>query len=97
MITNKKSVSRLLCVVLAFMLLFSVAFIVTEAGHSCVGDGCAVCRQLAACGKVLAGGGTVQAAHFAALLAVFCTLSAFGEVNFKNADTLISLKVKLSD
>ena len=43
----------LLAVVLAFVMLSSVAFIAAEAGHDCTGADCAICHQIHVCENLL--------------------------------------------
>ena len=43
----------LLAVVLAFVMLSSVAYIAAEAGHDCTGADCAICHQIHVCENLL--------------------------------------------
>lgn len=87
-----------LAAVLAFVMLFSVAYIAEEADHDCTGVGCAVCHQINACENLLkslglAGVGTAAAA--AGVYTLCQVISACTELI--RAFTLVSLKVKLSN
>ena len=88
----------LLAVVLAFVMLSSVADIAAEAGHDCTGADCAICHQIHVCENLLQ---SIRLAGFAAAAAaairyVLCrSLSSCTEA--ARAFTLVSLKVKLSD
>ena len=42
----------LLAIVLAFVMLSSVAYIAAEAGHDCTGADCAICHQIHVCEKL---------------------------------------------
>ena len=88
----------LLAVVLAFVMLSSVAYIATEAGHDCTGADCAICHQINVCENLLKSIGLAgsAAAAAAAIRYVLCRiLSSCTEV--ARTFTLVSLKVKLSD
>ena len=87
-----------LAAVLAFVMLFSVAYIAEETDHDCTGVNCAVCHQINACENLLkslglAGFGIVAAAVGAYTLCR--VISACTELI--RAFTLVSLKVKLSN
>ena len=83
---------------LVFVLLFSLFFIVAEAGHDCVSDDCAICRIVAVAEDVL---------KKTALL--FCALVLLAAVCFSSEKALpvfaaaspsfnpVLLKVKLSN
>ena len=43
----------LLAIVLAFVMLSSVAYIAAEAGHDCTGADCAICHQIHVCENLL--------------------------------------------
>ena len=73
----------LLAIVLAFVMLSSVAYIAAEAGHDCTGADCAICHQIHVCENLL------KSIGLAGFLSS-CTEAA-------RAFTLVSLKVKLSD
>ena len=85
----------LLAVVLAFVMLSSVAYIAAEAGHDCTGADCAICHQIHVCENLLQSIGLAGSAA-AAIRYVLCRiLSSCTEA--ARAFTLVSLKVKLSD
>ena len=56
----------LLAVVLAFVMLSSVAFIAAEAGHDCTGADCAICHQINVCENLLKSIGLAGSAAAAA-------------------------------
>ena len=87
----------LLAVVLAFVMLSSVAYIAAEAGHDCTGADCAICHQIHVCENLLKSIGLAGSATAAAAIRyVLCRiLSSCTEA--ARAFTLVSLKVKLSD
>ena len=89
----------LLAVVLAFVMLSSVAYIAAESDHECTGvDCCAICHQINVCENLLksielAGS---AAATVAAILYILCRIiPSCTEV--ARTFTLVSLKVKLSN
>ena len=56
----------LLAVVLAFVMLSSVAYIAAEAGHDCTGADCAICHQINVCENLLKSIGLAGSAAAAA-------------------------------
>ena len=88
----------LLAVVLAFVMLSSVAYIAAEADHDCTGVDCAICRQINACENLLKSIGLTgsAAATAAAILYILCRIVSSCP-KIARAFTLVSLKVKLSD
>ena len=84
----------LLAVVLAFVMLSSVAYIAAEAGHDCTGADCAICHQIHVCENLLQSIGLAGSA--AAIRYVLCRI-LFSCTEAARAFTLVSLKVKLSD
>ena len=82
----------LLAVVLAFVMLSSLAYIAAESDHDCTGADCAICHQINVC-ENLAGS---AAATVAAILYILCRIiPSCTEV--ARTFTLVSLKVKLSN
>ena len=49
MAKNKRMLAVLLAVTLVAVMLLSTAFLVEEAHHDCVGDGCQICLQMNIC------------------------------------------------
>ena len=87
-----------LAAVLAFVMLFSVAYIAEEAGHDCTGVNCVVCHQINACENLLKSLGLAGFAIVAAAAGAYTlcrVISACTELI--RAFTLVSLKVKLSN
>ena len=86
----------LLAVVLAFVMLSSVAYIAAESDHDCTGVDCAICHQIGVCENLLKSLGLAGAATVAAILYILCRIiPSCTEV--ARTFTLVSLKVKLSD
>ena len=88
----------LLAVVLAFVMLSSVAYIAAESDHDCTGVDCAICHQINVCEHLLKSIGLAgsAAATAAAILYILCRIiPSCTEV--ARTFTLVSLKVKLSD
>lgn len=93
---------RVLVFVMAVSLLFLVTFaafyIGSEINHDCIGDNCPICCQVNMCESTVksisSGIGTIAPA-VATLVFLILDVSADPEVRL--FDTLVSLKVKLSD
>ena len=93
------------CVALALLICFLVAvlsaevFVITQAGHDCVGDGCPVCAQIASVEGVLA---QVKAALGGAIFVV-PLLFAFALVLWKlisaelRFSTLVAVKARMNN
>lgn len=93
-----RMIASFLAVSAAFLMLFSVFFIASEAKHDCCGESCPICFQLDACGT------TLKSVHAAGTVLLLMTAAQF----FYDAVTvsvnrpvqnisLVTLKVKLSD
>ena len=88
----------LLAVVLAFVMLSSVAYIAAESDHDCTGVDCAICHQINVCENLLKSIGLAgsAAATVTAILYILCRIiPSCTEV--ARTFTLVSLKVKLSN
>ena len=84
----------LLAVVLAFVMLSSVAYIAAESDHDCTGVDCPICHQINICENLLKSIGLAGSA--AAILYILCRIiPSCTEV--ARTFTLVSFKVKLSD
>lgn len=88
--------SMLMAGIIAFALLFSVAFITVEANHDCSGDNCPICQQINTCQNILDGIALAGAAagFVAALLHILYKLILPYTEDIPKI-TLVSLKVKL--
>ncbi len=97
MISPKRSASALALLV-AFIMLFSVLFIVLEADHDCCGEGCAICVQIRVCEDLIRNLLT-PALLVAAARCLFALIHVFADADCcaVHPRTLIALKVKLSD
>lgn len=98
MTKKKRIVSLVLAVTVLFVVLYSTFYIAAEADHDCVGDNCPICYQIRVCQNTLKN--VALAAHAAAFTTavayILCSvISACAEI--KQSDTLVSLKVKLSN
>ena len=85
-------------VVVAFVMLSSVAYIAAESDHDCTGVDCAICQQINVCDALLKSIGLAgsAAATVAAILYILCRIiPSCTEV--VRTFTLVSLKVKLSN
>ena len=88
----------LMCVILTAVILLSSFYIVEEAHHDCTGQNCPICHEIQLCVQFL---NTVGGAAIIVVVAFFTVreflivLPLFDHVCQNN--TLVSLKVKLSD
>ncbi len=94
---KKRAVAVLTAFVLVLALLSPVFFVISEANHDCTGIACRICEQICVCMHFMDGAvrsfcrpAAVRSLVAAALCV--CALSVFQKPN-----TLIRLKVKLSD
>ena len=88
----------LLAVVLAFVMLSSVAYIAAESDHDCTGVDCAICHQISVCENLLKSLGLAGAA--AAISAAFTYTVCRAILPCAETSgtlTLVALKVKLSN
>ena len=88
----------LLAAAVLFVMLNSALFIAAEADHDCAGEHCRICFQLRVCHNALK---TLSLAASAAALAVTLSYtlccSVFACAAASPSNTLVSLKVKLTD
>ena len=90
----------LLMVCVTIVLVLSTVFVVTHIDHTCTGEGCETCHQIAICVAIThqlseaTAGGAVGVC--CAALIVFCHLLTSVASN-RNSKTLILLKVRLND
>ena len=93
-----KITALLMSLALLIAVLLSAFYIADETNHSCIGDHCPICHEMELCETVLTSIGT---AFFTALSICFgvqflrITADVFS--SFLPSETLITLKVKLSD
>lgn len=96
--TDKKRTAKLLITLFVIAMLLSAFYMASEAEHDCQGDNCTVCCNIAICKNALKYAFTALSTGmfiFAALYFVF--IASKRSICFCAADTLVSLKVKLSD
>lgn len=95
---HRKIIALWLCITVLFTMLFSVSFIAYEAEHECVKTDCDICALVSNCEEILKAmtdSGTKSAFAAVLFLAFVCV---FAKVrSFVHSDTLVSLKVKLSN
>lgn len=95
---NARLTALTLAAILAAVMLFSVLFVAAEADHDCSGEDCAVCFQINICVKTLES--CTRAVASAAVAAFVCAAAAVSVCACMAAaenDSLVTLKVKLSD
>ena len=98
--TNRKRITALLlCIGLVFALAVSSAFIAHEAGHSCSGEDCPICRMIAVNVNLLRTIGLavlLLLALFALLLGRFAHRDR-QRLCLPASGTLVSWKIRLND
>ena len=88
----------LLAIVLAFVMLSSVAYIAVRSDHDCTGVDCAVCHQISTCENLLRSLGLAGAAAAITAAFIYTLCKAVLPCTETNGTlTLVSLKVKLSN
>ena len=93
-----KKAAIMLSVLLAFVMLFSLFFVIAEAGHDCTNEDCPICRILAVVEdtlKKMLPALCAAAVTAAAMLAVTALRGSF--IHAVSFPTPVLLKVKLSD
>ena len=95
---KQRIVSIAAALMLIISLVSSVTFSAVEANHDCIGESCPICIQIKGCENTLKNLVFTVSGCKAALAVVFfvCLIVKKAYTVFC-ADTLISLKVKLSD
>lgn len=95
---KRRMIAAVMCLALLLVMVFSAAYIVIEATHNCIGDGCPICHEIQICQQVLNTVGTALVRVAVSLGALFLLVAPVHTL-FRAAKvvTLISLKVKLSD
>jgi len=96
--TKPKRFASVLALLVAFVMLFFVLFFVLEADHDCCGEDCAVCARILFCEDLLRNI-LISIALVSAALCFSAPLRVFADSDccLIYPDTLIALKVKLSD
>ena len=88
----------LLAVTIPVIMLYSAFFVGAEADHDCVGEGCQICYQVDACQNTLK---SLSLAVCVTAVAVAFTYTLCRCISlcmdYAQRDTLVSLKVKLSN
>ena len=97
--TKKTRITALLLAAAVLtVMLCSAFYLALEAGHDCIGDGCAICCQIAVCRNVLK---KLSLSVCAAAFAVAFTYTLCRDVSACadciHCNSLVALKVKLSD
>ncbi len=98
MTKKNRILASILAVAFVIVMLFSVCFIVAESNHICIGEDCPICYQISICENTLK---TIGLAGFEiGVTALSLSLTAVSPCSVRLAsltDSLVSLKVKLSD
>ncbi|MCD7845814.1 MAG: hypothetical protein LUG57_08205 [Oscillospiraceae bacterium] len=97
MTRKHRAAALLMALVLGLVMLLSALYIIENADHDCVGDGCPVCERIAASETMLRSVTLAAAAVTAALVFLSCALTACVGRGFRCFHTPVSLKVKLSN
>lgn len=97
MTTKKRILAGIIAVAVVFVMLFSAAFIVHEADHDCIGDGCPTCYQISVCISTLKMlSYAVVAVAVAAVLRHFACVQPIIRPICLLKITLVARKVKLT-
>ncbi len=95
---TKKRRLAVFAVLLAVMMLFSALYIVLEANHDCQGEDCAICLQICACLNLLQNLSLALSLLAAAAIFLISAEEIGKRLSYAyQSDSLITLKVKLSD
>ncbi len=95
----KRLMAFVLIFTYAFVMLFSVSYIVSRSDHDCTDEDCAVCDIIGVCKNALSSFTSSFASPHFKMAALSVVLLVLCEISLKaqEKDTLVSLKVKLSD
>ena len=95
--SRNRALSLMVLVVFSLVIFSSSLFIIVHADHSCCGENCSVCIELAECHNALHPLGTAFAAALTLLLILLVVSELEGAVTGTHSKhtTLISLKVEL--
>ena len=98
MAKQKRIAAALIAAAMLLVLPGAALFLIEEAGHDCIGEGCPICFQMGVCQNVLKGFTLVLCALVLAAAvrrALYGYIGAW--VDVIPSFTLVALKVKLSD
>ena len=98
MMNRKRIDALLLCAGMILVLLFSVAFMIHEAGHDCSGEDCLICRMIVANTNLLRllGWGVPLLLALMFLHGSGTTRRVFHFIPYV-CGTLVSLKIRMND
>lgn len=94
----KKKIAAILALLVLFVMLLSVTYVAAESNHRCEGADCPICHQICICEhvlKTLSGAASVSIMWYVLRQNLCQVVSVVS--GFVRRDTLVSLKVKLSD
>ena len=95
----RRVTAAITCMVLLFVLLFSITYITLESDHDCCGEDCHICECLEACGKTLSlfrcGSGTGTAVSAAAHTVFLVLVPAFAS-RVLGRETPVTDKIRLN-
>ncbi|MCD7797397.1 MAG: hypothetical protein LUG95_07345 [Clostridiales bacterium] len=94
---KRRITAMLVSLIYIFILLFSITFVAIEADHECFEDNCPVCCQISICNNILKNVSSVSAVALAVLTLIFTALLIICAERHIAGDTLVMLKIKLSD
>lgn len=103
MYKNKKEcnvvISSAVCIAILTVMFFSIFFIGSEVNHHCTGEDCPICAEMEDCVSILNSIGAVLGlgCFLAAGVIFITTVIALARDKHIAADTLVSLKVKLTN
>ena len=98
MASRKKILSTVLCLLIAFILMFSVFYSIAEMGHECDGDHCEICECIDVCTDLLKASLLVFGVFFLAFVRkAFASMPGFFEKEKYPSMTQVGLKVRLNN
>lgn len=98
MLKSRRLIALVTAAVFAIAFCFSVLFIAEEAEHNCAGGDCQICEQINVCLHFFDNFTPKPNSAFLALVISFSVVLCLGfAVEGKKLNTLVNLKVKLSN
>ncbi|MBQ7203900.1 MAG: hypothetical protein IJS03_07810 [Eubacterium sp.] len=94
----KKLVALFSALLFALVLTSSILFVAVESEHNCTGNDCQICEQVSICLHIFDNTTPDPEVNTPAIFAGFAVVLCIGfEIVCKKLNTLVDLKVKLSD
>lgn len=94
----RRIISATMVAVIIVAVLCPIFFMIAESDHDCSGEDCPVCCFISSCsGPLKLFGFVLSAAISASLIRLYAMITAGTSRDYPHSDSLISLKVKLTD